>query len=168
MTQPMLLIDTNVWLDFFIDLSIRHNAAGALVAEASRRNATLLVSVAAVKDVYYLIGLELKRRERESSGGVSESFARAVDEVAWACISSLRRQSVIVGADAGDIVEALAMRPAHADFEDDVVAAALLRSHADYLVTSDERLLRNQPVPCITIEQAIRVLRGQSPSDTNV
>lgn len=158
MTKPLLLIDTNVWLDFFIDRSSRHDSAGALIAKANRQGATLLTPVAAVKDIYFLIGLELKRMQREAKAEGTESFANSVDEVAWACISSLRRQSVIVGADATDMIEALAMRPSHSDFEDDLIAAALQRAHADYLVTSDEGLLRHQPVPCISIDEALELL----------
>lgn len=159
MTAPTLVFDTNVWLDFFLDRSSRHDAAGELMAEANRREAIVLTPVTALKDIYFLITAELKRAEREANGAVSESFARAIDEVAWACIKSLRQQSVVVGADATDMVEAIAMRPAHPDFEDDLIAAALIRSHADYLVTSDEALPRHAPVPCLTIDQAITLLR---------
>ena len=163
MTAPMLLFDTNVWLDFFLDRSAHHDVAGALVAEANRHDATILTPVTALKDIYFLITLELKRMEREANGSVTESFANAINEVAWACIKSMRRQSVIVGADATDMVEAIVMRPTHPDFEDNLIAAALVRSHADFLVTSDKSLLHHQPVPCLSIDQAIDLLRGFEP-----
>lgn len=159
MSAPILLLDTNIWLDFFIDRSTHHDSARLLFTEANNSGAVLLTPVTAVKDVYFLIGLELKRMEREVNGEVSEASANAIDEVAWACVKSLRTQSVIVGADASDVVDAVSLRPRHSDFEDDLIAAAYRRSNADFLVTSDKQMLRHQPVPCLSLDEAISALR---------
>ena len=159
MTDLKLLIDTNVWLDFFIDRSALHDKAGELITEAHRRNALLFTPITAMKDIYFLLGVELKRMQREANGDVSDSFARAIDEIAWSCIAYVRKQSVIVGADQSDMIEAIAMRPNHPDFEDNMIASAARRAQASYIVTSDKQFAQHSPVSSLNIEEAIALLR---------
>ena len=45
---PKLLLDTNVWLDYFIDRSAKHDLAGKLVVDATAAEAFLLTSVSSV------------------------------------------------------------------------------------------------------------------------
>ena len=153
-----MLLDTNVWLDFFLDRSNKHDLAGQLVTRAVQNDVTLFTSIQSIKDVHFLIGLELKREQRDATGKLDEAFARAIDEVAWACISSIRKQSIIVPADESDMLEAMLMRDKHTDFEDNLIAAAAMRCNADYLVTSDRQMLGHQVVTTASIEEALAVI----------
>ena len=46
-------------------------------------------------------------------------------------------------------------RKIHGDFEDDLVIAAAIRSHADLLVTLDERLRAHATVACADVKTAL-------------
>ena len=156
-----LLVDTNVWLDFFIERSFKHEIARRLVVEAQMRNIQLFTAVHTVKDCYFLINAELKRMERAERGTVSESSALAMREVAWSCVKNLRRLSYIVPADDSDAIEAIIMRAEHPDFEDNLIAAAALRARADCVVTLDAGMLAHQPVSCITPEEALDLVTSR-------
>ena len=150
-----LLVDTNVWLDFFLDRSTRHDLAGRFVVAAHSHGVPLFTPLHSVKDIYFLVGLELKRMEREAGNEISGSFADAVDEVAWSCVESVRKQSIIVGADEKDMLEAMMIRPQHSDFEDNLVVAGAKRSGARAIVSSDKKLLAHQCFPMFSLEQAL-------------
>ena len=150
------LLDTNVWLDYFLDRSALHERAVDFVCAAVAGDAALLTALPSVKDCYFLVQLELKRMERAANGSISESAASAINAVAWSCVSSMRKLSLIVPSAENDMIEALIMRDLHQDFEDNLVAAAALHAKADYLVSSDKQLIAHQPVPCISLEDAIK------------
>lgn len=164
MTDTRLLLDTNVWLDYFLDRSDMHDAARDLVIRALGRNVQLLAAISTVKDCYFLIAAELKRMERESSGAVSQAAAEAIREVSWSCITSMRKIAFIVPSDETDMIEAMMMRPLHPDFEDNLVVAAAMRAQADYLVTSDKQLLGRNLGYCLSVRDALAFVSG---IDTN-
>lgn len=153
-----LLIDTNVWMDYFLDRSASHDLARSVILEATRREVCLLSAIHSAKDCFFLIQLELKRMERSENGCVSDQAASAIREVAWSCMRAMRQLSTVVAADMADMVEAAVMRDLHPDFEDNLIGAAVLRAGADHVVTSDRALLAHQPVSCITLEQALRLI----------
>lgn len=57
-----------------------------------------------------------------------------------------------VGADSSDVWLVRKYQRIHADFEDCMVLAAAQRAKADYLVTSDEALLRHAPVAALSVD----------------
>lgn len=149
------LLDTNVWVDFFIDRGRNHDPAVNLVAAARTQDIPLFTSIETTKDVYYIVASELKRMNRESSGHLDDSFVRAVNETAWSCLSALRRHSTVVAADANDMIEAMVQRADHGDYEDNLVIAAARRASATHIVSSDASLQAHSPIPCIGIAQAL-------------
>ena len=153
-----LLVDTNVWIDYFIDRSRSHAAAVSLVSEAQAADVDLFSSIETTKDVFYMLSCEFKRMQREATGEVSEQFAHAANEAAWSCLASLRRRSIVVGADSSDMVEAMARRANHADYEDNLQIAAALRARATHIVSSDKRFQAHSPIPCVSIEEARRLM----------
>ena len=153
-----LLVDTNVWVDFFIDRGKNHDSAVSLVKAAIRNEVPLFTSIEATKDIYYIVGSELKRMQREGAGSVSTSFAQAVNEAAWSCLNTVRRQSTVVAADVSDLIEALSLKSVHGDYEDNLVVAAAMRARATHIVSSDTTLQARSPVPCIGIVDALELL----------
>lgn len=153
-----LLLDTNVWLDYFIDRSAMHDQARDLVVRCTKQEIALLATMSSAKDCFFLVMQELKRMERAEFGEVSEQAARAIREVAWSCVASMRKLAYIVPADESDMIEALIMRSAHEDFEDNLVVAAAIRAQADYLVTSDKALLAHCPTSCLSVAEALDVV----------
>lgn len=155
-----LLLDTNVWIDFFVDRSRRHEAAVSLVKAARAHDVPLFTAIEATKDVFFTVACELKRMQRDETGTVTEAFANAANEAAWSCLSTLRRQSCIVAADASDMVEAMVQRASHGDYEDNLVVAAAMRASATHIVSSDKQLQKRSPVDCIGIEEAVCLIEG--------
>ena len=153
------LIDTNVWIDFFIDRGRNHDLAVAFVLASRERDIPLFTPIGSTKDVYFAVACELKRMQREEAGMVSEEFANAVDEVAWSCLSALRKQSTVVAADASDMIEAMVQRSIHGDYEDNLVIAAAIRASATHIVSSDAQLQRHSPIPCIGIAEALELAK---------
>jgi len=78
---PSFLIDTNAWVDFFIDRSTRHDSAVSLIIECYERGVPLFTSIESTKDVYFAVSCELKRMQRKTSDEASETFANAASEV---------------------------------------------------------------------------------------
>ena len=152
-----LLLDTNVWLDHFLDRSARHDLARSVVVEAARRDVTLLCAVHSLKDSFFLLNAELKRMERAENGTISTSAAASINEVAWSCMRSMRRLSYIVPADDSDVIEAAIMRANHSDFEDNLIMAAADRAQADHIVTSDATLLTHYPNRSIPLDKALKL-----------
>ena len=153
-----VLLDTNVWLDHFIDRSATHDLAHDIVTLCIRRDHRILAAAPSVKDCFFLVAQELKRIERSQHGSVSESAASTINEVAWSCVLVMRKLAYIVPLDDSDVIEAAILRPSHSDFEDNLIVAAAERARADYLVTSDKALLAHAPIACISPVQALEIL----------
>ena len=154
-----LLLDTNVWLDYYLGWRRGHAAAVELVMRACEQDADLLYAAVTSKDVFYQIGAELKRHARAVNAGVlDEPAAQAAGEAAWACVEHLDEIATVVGCDLSDLWLARKQRALHADYEDDLVIAAALRASPTCLVTSDEALLRHAPVAALCVEDAAKLL----------
>ena len=153
-----VLLDTNVWLDHFIDRSATHDLANSIVMRCIRNDHRILAAAPSTKDCFFLVAQELKRIERSQHGCVSESAAKAINEVAWSCVLSMRKLAYIVPLDDSDVVEAAILRSSHFDYEDNLIIAAAERGRADYLVTSDKVLLAHAPVACISPVRALEIL----------
>ena len=165
--QLRFLVDTNVWLDAFIDRSRNHDTASTFLKDARLSNTPLFTAIEATKDVYYLVTLELKRMQRREVGKVTELFANAVREAAWSCVTAMRRNSTIVAADASDMVEAIALRADHDDYEDNLIIAAAIRANATHIISSDKQLQACSPIACIGLDEALELMGApQSPSGT--
>lgn len=159
MLQPSrVLLDTNVWLDAFDGARSRSREASELIDVCVRKGIDLLYAVGTSKDVYYLVGASLKRQVRMTGGAVSEGRARAIAAYAAACVANMDEIATAVGADSSDVWLARKYQRIHADFEDCMVLAAAQRSKADYLVTSDEVLLRHAPVAALSVEDFLALV----------
>lgn len=160
MSQPSLvLLDTNVWLDAFDGARPRSREANELIDVCARRGIDLLYAVGTAKDVYYLVGASLKRQVRTAGEALSEDQARAIAVYAAACVTSMDEIATAVGADSSDVWLARKYQRIHTDFEDCMVLAAAQRAKADYLVTSDEALLRHAPVAALSVDDFLALVR---------
>ena len=135
-----ILVDTNVWVDYFVDGRSGHADAVAFIETAWRESAQLLYPIGALQDVFAVLIMELKREVR-AVREVDEACMAALRRVAWGCVDSLRDGATAVGADESDAWLACKYRRINWDLEDNMVLAAAKRSGADYLVTSDRALI---------------------------
>ena len=145
-----LLIDTNVWIDNYDGSRSGCRTARSMFVMTGRKDATLLYPVHVIKDVYYILCATLKRRIRDDRGRLEDKDAAIAEEIAWGCVRSMREIATAVGADESDLWLAEKHHKMHHDLEDDLVLAAATRAKADFLVTSDERLLRKATVAALS------------------
>ncbi len=155
-----LLLDTNVWIDYYLGYRPLHKQACELLRLAVRLDADVLYAATSSKDLFFLIEADFKREYRRAHGGTLDAEgATAADAMAWGCLEHLTENATAVGCDLSDIWLARKQRSLHADYEDNLIVAAAQRARADLLVTSDERLLRHCPVAALDIPGAIAALR---------
>ena len=144
-----ILVDTNVWVDSFLGYRAGHGAALAFLAEAQRNAAQLMYPVGALRDVFAILIMELKRKTRETRE-LDETCMSVIRRTAWGCIDALREGATAVGADESDTWLACKYRKLNWDLEDNMVLAAAKRAEADYLVTSDRVLIAKANVAAMS------------------
>lgn len=159
-SQSMLL-DTNVWLDFFIPSREGYAAARSLITLAKKEKTLLLYPVHAVPDIFYLVNMGAKHNLRQLYGDSDELIAAAARTTAWECVNALCEVATAVGADQGDVWLACKTEHLHNDVEDNLVLAAARRAKADCVVTNDKSLLAHAArayVVALTPEDALESL----------
>ena len=153
-----LLVDTNVWLDWFIPGRARSQVAEEFVIRAIRRGDTLLYPVRILGDIFYMVDRNCRHYLHEALGQVDDVAARAARTTAWSCVRNMREVATAVGADEADVWLACEYQTLHDDLEDDFVLAAAERVRADYLVTNDRALIQHSTVAALTCEDMLKVL----------
>ncbi len=144
----MVVVDTNVWVDYFVADRSGHEDAVAFVNAAWEASVQLLYPVGALQDVFAILIMELKRGARKVQE-VDEACMGALRRIAWGCVDALREGAVAVGADESDVWFASKYRKLNWDLEDNMVLAAAKRAGADYLVTSDRVLISKSNVAAL-------------------
>lgn len=140
-TRPAsILVDTNVWVDYFIAGRSGNADAVEFLETAWRESAQLLYPIGALQDIFAVLIMELKRETRMVRE-VDEACMAALRRIAWGCVDSIRDGACAVGADESDAWLACKYRKINWDLEDNMVLAAAERAGADYLVTSDRVLI---------------------------
>lgn len=125
----------------------RYSRRCEAVADAS----SLLYGASKLETVFYVLNAEAKRVARLRDGSLTEQDAIFSQEFAWECINNLCDIATAVGMDQGDLWLACKYRAYHSDLEDNILLAAAKRSQADYLITWDEKLLRDAPALVRTV-----------------
>ena len=158
--QTSLLVDTNIWLDYFLANRPAHAAAMSFMLFAHEHGYPLLYPTAIVKDVFYLTANAFKRDMCNENGRLTERDAAAATEIAWGCVGNMREQATAVGSDESDLWTACGLCNLHNDLEDNLVVAAAQRADATYLVTNDELLIKHAPVAALTPSDALTLLQA--------
>lgn len=162
--SPLLLLDTNVWIAYFLGERPGHAETCDLLARAAERGVGIAYPVTASKDLFYLIARDFKMRCRAAGDGrLSESAAGAARATAWACVDHLSDLATAVPCDHTDVWLAGKQRKLHGDYEDDLVIAAAVRSGADLLVTYDEGLRAHATVACADPPAAMAWIEAMLP-----
>lgn len=148
-----LLIDTNVWLDYFMRTDARGGECARLFETAVQQGATLLVCPTTVKDVFYL----LPRRFRRQDTCEGTSIA-SYEAAAWGCVECMLDLATPSPLGLFECTLARTLRGKFPDYEDNLLLASGESAQADYLVTSDNLLLQRFPEVCITPTRAIDLM----------
>ena len=157
--NPMLLLDTNIWLDLYLEYRPGHEAAKALMDFAEAANMTKAYASVSAKDTFYVICSEVKRLVREEKGSLCQADALAARSVAWGCVRNMIQNAVAVPVGEPQVWLASHYESLHGDFEDDLVLAALETSKADFFVTADETLRGKAPAGAFDAADMLAYLR---------
>ena len=150
-----LLLDTNVWVSYYLSGSGLAEDAGELVRASLANDIELFYAPTSLKDAFYIIPRELKRAEAESGVETSPASRRAV---AWACTQHMREIATPAPLTGVECDLAHMLRSMNADLEDNIVVACAETCHADYLVTYDRQLIEAFSPSCITPAQALSAI----------
>ena len=123
-----ILVDTNVWLDYFIPSRRGRSVAIEFLRDACTAQVDLLYAATSSKDLFYLISSEHKAWYRREHGSLSQDAAVAATSLAWDCLDVLSQLATPVPCDLSDIWMASKQRNLHSDYEDDLIIAAAMRA----------------------------------------
>ena len=129
-----LLVDTNVWLDYYLQEGA-FDEAKHLVELAEAGKIDLLYAPTTAKDAFYILPRRLARR---NTNGISVSFASA----SWACIEHMMQ-----------VATASPLSLAECE-----IIASGETADVDYVVTSDRRMLEAMPEVCLTPARALEMI----------
>ena len=158
--QKIILLDTNIWLDYLDVDRERHRAAVALIEHADlSNNVELLCFGGSMKDIYYISHNKFKQDIRKDVGVLSESAAVASNELAWASIDAIDEIVTIIPCDMRTVWMARKLKGICSDFEDCLLLAACELADVDFLVTNDERLQKIAPTKAADAETVLTLLQ---------
>lgn len=160
--ELIILLDTNVLLDEYLPARPGSAASRELIDRAFNRGDHLLFCPHALTDVHYVIMATFKKMVRAEKGELTEADALAIQEIAWGCIDNLCEWATSVGSTQGDVWLARKYKRLNHDLEDNIVLAAAERAKVDYLVTSDQQLLKKATVAALSPEDMLALLDARA------
>lgn len=154
-----LMVDTNVWVDYFMGKEARCHDALEFVNQARDIGIRLLAAATSLKDVFFIMPRELKRAALAVGYDVhAPGEAAARQMMAWGCLESIRDVATIAPVTLVECELAHILHKQHADFEDNLIMASAHTCQAEYVVTYDERMAHDFPGDCLTPRQALGLL----------
>lgn len=153
-----LVLDTNIWLDFYLPFRVGHEAAGKLLTFAATHDINLLYAAHSVADMFYIMEAQTKRAIAALGVQPSEESSRVAKAMAYDAIKNLGEIATAVGIDQSDMWLMQKYYRIHPDIEDDLILAAATCAKADYLITNDGQLLQHAMVPALTPEDFLRLV----------
>ncbi|MBQ9001844.1 MAG: type II toxin-antitoxin system VapC family toxin [Eggerthellaceae bacterium] len=159
MTQrSIMVVDTNVWLDYLLGRRANHESAQNFIMEACRRDLPLVIPSNSLKDVFFLFQQQLKAANRADGRQTPEAAAVAARRAAWAAVDFIMEMATIGPSDQSDAWVASKYRDVHGDYEDNLVVACAMRLDARLLVTNDAELARRAPVAAMNTADALALI----------
>lgn len=160
MKPGRILLDTNVWLDYFFNRGDSGSRVRKLLDVIDAHGSLIVTTSGIMKDVFYLAGATLKNEARLAQVEPDSAAAR---EVSWECIRIIQQRSQVIEGDTSICLHAMTLRGYHDDFEDDLLIAAAQQNDVTLLISSDKELLAHAPVPCLTPDDATVLLESSLP-----
>ena len=150
----VLVVDTNVWLDYLFGGRPGNASAMRFLIEARRIDAPLVIPPHCLSTVFFLFQQELKMQNRKDGKLSPQEAAESARVAAWAAVEHILELAAAGPSDHADALMALKHRSLHGDYEDNLVIACAMRTNARLLVTNDEMLIKHSPVPALSTEDA--------------
>lgn len=156
--SKVVVVDANVWLDYFFGSRPGNGAAVNLFSQAARLDLSLVIPPHCMTTVFFIFQQELKAKNRQDGKLSPESAAVSARMAAWAALDFILELAAVGPSDHADALIASRHRSLHNDYEDNLVIACAMRTDARLLVTNDEQLVKHSPVPTMTAEDAACML----------
>ena len=157
-SSNVIVVDTNVWLDYLFGTRPGSAAALHMLSQARRIDAALVIPPHCLSTVFFLFQQELKMRNRQDGKLSPEKAAASARVAAWAVVDLIMELAAVGPSDHADALMARKNRQLHDDFEDNLVISCALRTNARLLVTNDEKLIKHSPVPTLSAADAGKLL----------
>lgn len=154
-----ILVDTNVWLDYFLARGAHHDAVSMFVARAcEREDIALCIPSLSLKDLAYQLASFMKLDARRAGKDVTPDIAAAAREVSWGCVRNVLEKALVAPVGRAEVLSAFTYKRIHDDFEDDLVLASLDAAGCQLLMTHDTALKRHMGDLCLTAEEGLELL----------
>ena len=157
-----ILVDTNVWLDYYAIDRPAYKAAHDLMSYSFAHDIGILYPADIIKDVFYLVESTMKRIMRARGVGLTHHDAAVANEFAWGAVNHMRENAVAVDIGHADVWFAAKLRTVHNDFEDNLILAAAEKAKPTFLVTNDEQLIKHATVAALTPTDALAALKAMN------
>lgn len=157
--RPLVMVDTNVWVDLYVPGRPHRESSLAFFEEARRSGAELVFTLEIARAVFRIVSHEAKRWVRQGKGELDEAYALAIANHAWDFVRDMQEYGTPIGSSTPDLWMASKLRDEHPEIEDNLIVAACMRIDADYLVTNDVKLLRHSPVATVEPAMMARLLQ---------
>lgn len=145
------LLDTNVLLDHLLQRDGHAQQARRALETCANHDVALLCASTSLKDIAYIAEAMVRRQFKQGESALeNETLHMLVRHVPWRCVEQARALCDIAPIDQKTCDDALALRPKHDDFEDDLIVAAARQSGADCVITSDAELIAHFPEYCVS------------------
>ncbi len=154
--SQIIVVDTNVWLDYFLGESLHHEDSYAFIVEAQRLNIPLVIPSHSLKDLFFI--LEQRLKAASDNGNSASSVAKSARSAAWAAVELVMELATVGSTDQSDAWIALKQRALHSDYEDDLVIACAIRLNARLLVTNDHQFIQHSPVTTLCAKDALTLI----------
>lgn len=152
-TNLSLMVDTSVWIDYFMRSKLDNGASERLLEAAILNDTPLLVCPTTLKDVFYI--LPRRFRQQDTREGTA---ATSYEPAAWACIERILELAIPSPLGLFECTLARNLRNKFGDLEDNLILASGESAQADYIVTRDRPLLQRFPEVCVTPERALELI----------
>ena len=157
--RPLIMVDTNVWVDLYVPNRPNREASLAFFEQAVRSEVEIVFTLEIARAVFRVVAYEAKRWVRQGTGELSEAYAHAIANHAWDFVQDMQEYGTPVGSSTPDLWMATKLRDVHPEIEDNLIVAACMRLDTDYLVTNDAKLLRHAPVAAVDPQMMTRLLQ---------
>lgn len=154
-----LLIDTNVWLEYFLERSNR-SASWDAIRKAHELYDLMTITPNITKDVFFTVASDLKGRMREDGLEITSGLDGGSNVAAWACLKLMQELALVLNVGMPEHYGAMKLAEQYPDYEDNLLLATAYNNKLDYIITNDKRLLKNEVVAAITPQEYLELDRS--------
>lgn len=160
--QKLILLDTNVWIDYFVPSRAGFETAKRLVYAIAKSGCELVYSAHSLADLAYIVGQSQKADLRNAKVEITDATALAIAEYAWGCVDAMDVLATAIPFDTRTIWLARKLKHTNLDFEDCLILATCQLANVSYLVSNDSRLKDKAPLAALSPSDMLSYLESDA------